>query len=100
MIIQILSGLAAISLPKRLPDRYRESKFKLKGFALPFFCIGLIVISVVFIYVGIKQSPVSALIYLAFVALGAIGFVLRKRTLEKQGQILEEMLTKDLSDIL
>ncbi|MFC2163589.1 APC family permease [Acidobacteriota bacterium] len=100
MIIQILAGLAVLNLPKRLPDRYKEAKFKLKGFALPFFSIGLIVVSVVFIVIGIEQSLISALIYLAFVALGAVGYVLRKRILEKQGQKLEEMLTKDLSDIL
>jgi hypothetical protein len=100
MIIQILAGLAVLKLPKKLPVRYSEAKFKLKGLALPFFSVGLIVISIVFILIGVEQSVVSALIFLAFVGLGALGYVLRKNTLRKQGVILEEMLTKDLSDLI
>lgn len=100
MIIQILAGLAVLNLPKKLPQRYKESKFKLRGFALPFFSIGLILISVVFIVIGIEQSVVSALIFLGFVALGSGGYVLRRNTLRKNGIILEKMLTKDLSGML
>ena len=100
MIIQCLSGLAVLNLPKKLPERYAKAKFKLKGFALPFFSIGLVIISLAFLVVGVIQSFLSALIFLGLVGLGALLYILRKNALEKKGLRLEEMLTKDLPGIL
>ncbi|MBN1223952.1 MAG: amino acid permease [Candidatus Aminicenantes bacterium] len=99
MIIQSLSGLAVFNLPKKLPERYAQAKFKLKGFALPFFSIGLTAVSAVFLIVGVIQSLASTLIYLGLVALGAALYFLRKNALEKQGMKLKDILTKDLRGV-
>jgi APA family basic amino acid/polyamine antiporter len=100
MIFQILAGIVVLRLPKILPERYEAAQFKLKGFARPFFSIGLILISILFIILGIKESPVPSLIYLILVILGILVYKLRKNYLQNKGLYLEEMLTKDLSGII
>ena len=100
MIFQILSGIVVLWLPKKLPERYEAAQFKLKGFSRPFFSVGLILLSALFFVLGIIESPVPSLIYLALVTLGILLYKLRKNYLQKKGLYLEEMLTKDLSGIV
>ncbi|MEA3223483.1 MAG: APC family permease [Thermodesulfobacteriota bacterium] len=93
MIIFFPVLLASLILPRRYPDRYRNSEFKLKGiwfWLCPFVGFIMVVFFSAIIIFDLK-SPLKIILFFVFISSGVLIYQLRKRHLLKQGI--------DLSDI-
>lgn len=93
MIAQIMIGLTIWRAPRVFPEQFARAPFKLKGFWRHFFAWGLIVLSFAFLLVGVVTCALSALIYLALLALGALWYYYRKSSLRKAGFDLNTALS-------
>ncbi len=88
IVIFIPVLLAALVLPKKFPDQYAASSFKLKGFWLYFCTLVGIAIALFFslvIIVDLKSAWKIAF-FLLFIFSGIIYYVLRARFLVKRGE--------------
>ncbi|MCD6569719.1 MAG: amino acid permease [Deltaproteobacteria bacterium] len=87
MIIFFPVLLASLILPKRYPDRYQNSEFKLKGFwfwLCPFVGFIMILFFSAIILFDLK-SPIKVALFFVFIFSGVLCYQLRKRYLLKQG---------------
>ena len=100
MVGQIIAGVAVLSLPQRAAAYYRRAAFRLRGFWLAFWSLGLILGSALFIVVGITGSARAALLFVAINLIGGVLYWERRRELRAQGVQIEELLAKDLSFLL
>lgn len=97
MVIFIPVLLASIILPRRYPERYAKSQFKLRGFWL-WFCplVGFIMIlffSVVII--ADLKSYFRILFFLLFILSGIVYYLLRRRYLMRKGVRLEDIKKRE-----
>lgn len=93
MIIFFPVLMASLILPKRYPDRYQNSEFKLKGiwfWLCPFVGFIMVVFFSAIIIFDMK-SPLKIILFFVFIFSGVLVYQLRKRYLLKHGI--------DLSDI-
>jgi APA family basic amino acid/polyamine antiporter len=79
MVIQIMTGIALLKLPGKMPEVYEASPFKLGMSALRFVCICYIVFSVVFFVVLGLEQPDAIVSGLIFVAIGYAWYFLTVR---------------------
>jgi len=70
MIIQIMTGIALLKLPGKMPEVYDASTFKLGKIALRFVCICYIVFSAIFLLVLGMEQPGAVVYGLIFIAMG------------------------------
>jgi len=89
MIVQILTGVAMLRLPSRLPEVYQASAFKMGLIPLRFVAICYITFSVVFMVILGMEHPDAALSGLVFIALGFSWFAISRR-LESLGETANE----------
>ncbi len=97
MVIFIPVLLASIILPRRYPERYARSQFKLRGFWL-WFCpiVGFVMIlffSVVII--ADLKSWFRIFFFLLFILTGIVYYLLRKRYLLRKGVRLEDIKKRE-----
>jgi APA family basic amino acid/polyamine antiporter len=94
MVVQILSGLAVVLLPRRVPASYDAAAFKL-GPAARLFCGGgLMGCSFMFVLAGLAGDLTGAVIYVVAFAAGGAGYAIRKLTLQRRGIRIEDLLLK------
>lgn len=98
MVVQILAGVALLRLPKKFPEEFQKATFRLGSAGRLFVAFGLIVISFLFMILGISQSPAPSLVFLGTVVLGYVYYELRKKMLKKYGVIIEEELHRQISE--
>jgi len=72
MIIQILTGLALLRLPKIMPDAFAQAKFRMGNRLLPVICILYILFSIGFLIVLSLEKPMLLLIGVSYLLLGLI----------------------------
>ena len=87
MIIFLPVLMASLILPRRYPDRYRDSDFALKGFWL-WLCPSVGFLMVVFFSAIIlvdMRSPVKIGLFFLFIASGILFYIVRKHYLLRQG---------------
>jgi NADH:ubiquinone oxidoreductase subunit K len=94
MAVQILSGLAIVLLPRRMPTSYEAAAFKLRPAARLFFGVGLMLCSVGFILAALAGDLTGAVIYIVALTVGAVGYAIRKATLQRRGIRIEDLLLK------
>jgi basic amino acid/polyamine antiporter, APA family len=94
MVVQILSGLAVVLLPTRMPSSFEASAFKLGRAARLFWGVGLMVCSFGFIVAGLIGDVTGAVIYVAAFAAGAAGYAFRRTTLRRRGVRIEALLLR------
>jgi APA family basic amino acid/polyamine antiporter len=94
MVVQILSGLAIVLLPRRMPASYDAAAFKLRPAARLFVGVGLMVCSLGFILAGLASDLIGAVIYIVALTVGAAGYAVRKITLQRRGIRIEDLLLK------
>ena len=93
LMILVPVQIASIRLPRLHPDRYRRSKFKLRGFWL-WFCpmVGiLMVVFFSFLILYDLKSPRKVGGFLAVIVAGGAYYLLRKRYLRSTGLKLEDL---------
>ncbi len=79
MVMQILTGIALLKLPGKLPEVYEASSFKLGIFTLRFVCICYIALSLVFLFILGMEQPNTVISGLIFIAIGCAWYVLVTR---------------------
>jgi len=95
MVLQMLSAAAVLALPHRNPERFAAAAFRLSPFWRVVCSVGLILISLLFIGLGVAQDPAAARIFVVLMLLGAAYYGVRKAMLRRQGLQIEDVLRKD-----
>ncbi len=95
---------AALRLPKRAPEAYEASSFKLKGGWLIFAVVTggilslLIMILLLIDLSSMEMGSSLGYLFIAWLVLGAIYFEIRSRTLRRQGRELKSLDKVDADD--
>ncbi|SEH16389.1 amino acid/polyamine/organocation transporter, APC superfamily (TC 2.A.3) [Natronorubrum sediminis] len=89
----MISGLALWNLPKKYPQRYEYSVYKLPLPVLKLVAVGNIVMSFVFMVLVAASAPTALIVVVVFAILSAIGYVYQVRTLERNGTNLREEMS-------
>ena len=84
MVIQIMTGIALLKLPAKMPEVYEASAFKLGIFSLRFVCICYIVFSAIFLVVLGMEQPDAIVSGLIFIAIGYAWYLLGVRNSTSQ----------------
>ena len=79
MVIQVMTGIALLKLPGKLPDVYAASSFKPGKFTLRFISIGYIVFSMIFLVILAVDQPKSVLSGAVFMGLGFAWYLVASR---------------------
>jgi len=95
MVLQMLSAAAVFALPRRSPERYAAAAFRLSPLWRVVCSVGLILVSLLFIGLGVAQDPFAASIFVVLMLLGAAYYGVRKAMLRRQGLQIEDVLRKD-----
>jgi APA family basic amino acid/polyamine antiporter len=98
MIYGMVWAIAMLRLPKALPEHYRNASFKLKIRTIWIIAAVKIVISVSFLYVGIRDNQGPAAIYMVLLALGAVYYYFRQRYLVREGVSLAALLRREADE--
>jgi APA family basic amino acid/polyamine antiporter len=99
MFGQILMGLSTLRIPKVMPASFHRSQFKLGRIFLPFFAIGLICFSILFIVVSAISSAKSMLVVMLIIALGTSYYLLRRRYLNQHNIDITQSITKEMEGL-
>ncbi len=97
IIIFIPVLIASLALPRRFPEQYRDSVFKLKGFwryFCPFMGMAMALFFCLVILVDLK-SPVKIVLFILFILSGFVYYGMRKRFLLKRGVDIEKIIKND-----
>ncbi len=97
MIVFVPVLASSMMLPRRYPERYRDSVFKLKGFWL-YFCPAVGFAMVVFfsaVILSQMKSPLKIALFFVLILSGVIYYVLRKRWLLSKGIRLDDIMKED-----
>ena len=99
LIFQIAVGVAIFMLPRKMNAQYKAANFSLKGWKLPFFSIGLIVFSTLFLIIVLLDAPQFILLAAAYFTVGAIYFYLRRSYLGKRGIRVQKLIREEVEQI-
>lgn len=97
MIIFVPVLASSMMLPRRYPDRYRDSGFKLKGFWL-YFCPSVGFAMVLFfsaVILAEMKSPLKVALFFVFILSGILYYALRKRWLASKGVRLDDVMKQE-----
>jgi APA family basic amino acid/polyamine antiporter len=72
MILHVFTGLSAFLMPRKLTKEYLSAEYKLPPLTLYIISLSLVVVSILFIIIGVIESPISAFLFFAFMILGLI----------------------------
>ena len=100
LLYGVVWAVALTQLPKALPLHYGNADFKLNSATIWTVATIKIAISVAFLYVGIRNNPGPAMIYMGLLSLGAVYYFLRSRYLERNGVSLEAILRHEANQVL
>jgi len=97
MIIFVPVLASAIMLPRRYPEQYEKSLFKLKGFWL-YFCPSVGFAMVLFfsaVILAEMKSPLKIALFFIFILSGILYYALRKRWLLSKGVRLDDVMKRE-----
>lgn len=97
MIIFVPVLASSMMLPRRYPEQYRNSLFKLKGFWL-YFCPAVGFSMVVFFSAAIladMKSPLKIALFFVFIVSGFLYYLVRRRWLVSKGILLENVMKEE-----
>jgi APA family basic amino acid/polyamine antiporter len=95
MFYGIVWSIALVRLPTVLPAHYQNAEFKLNIPTIWIAATIKILISIVFLYIGIMNNLGPAGIYAVLIIIGASYYFLRERYLSKQGISLKAILRNE-----
>lgn len=99
LLFQIAVAAAVLMLPKKMKAQYEAASFSLKGWRLPFFSIGLMVFSAIFLIIVLLDSPGFILLAAAYFAIGTVYFFVRRAYLGKRGIRVQELIRAEVEMI-
>jgi len=99
LIFQIAVGVAVLMLPRKMNVQYKAAEFSLKGWKLPFFSIGLIVFSTLFLIIVLLDAPQFILLAATYFVVGAVYFYLRRNYLGKHGIHMRKLIREEVERI-
>jgi APA family basic amino acid/polyamine antiporter len=102
MLLSMFGCIAMFVLPRKMPERYAQSTFKLKGFWHPFFTLGGAILFAILILWGFISGyladPITgwypALALVILVVTGLLYYYLRRWQLRRRGIAIEDKLKK------
>ncbi|MEZ5557727.1 MAG: APC family permease [Pseudomonadales bacterium] len=92
MFYGIVWSVGLIRLPVKLPDHYRDAVFRLSIPTIWVVASIKIAVSLLFLYIGVRNNPGPSFVYLMLVLLGAVYYFGRQRHLARQGVSLHDLL--------
>ena len=98
MIYGIIWAIALLRLPAAMPEHYAKATFKLSGNALRMVAAIKIVVSVTFLYVGVRDNLFPGLFYICLLALGVVYYFFRQRHLARIGISLHDLLRHEATE--
>ena len=98
MIYGIIWAIALLRLPAAMPEHYAKATFKLNGNALRTVAAIKIVVSVTFLYVGVRDNLLPGLFYIGLLALGVVYYFFRQRHLARIGISLRDLLRHEATE--
>lgn len=96
MILSLLAAIGTIRLKKKMPDHYETAPYKHRGFQRIFWPAGVIVISLIYILLGLVEAPLSVGIFILALLAGILVYFHRVSRLKKRGITLEEIFAKKI----
>lgn len=100
MLYGLVWALALLRLPAAFPEHYRKSAMRLKPRSLALIAAVKVIVSFGFLYIGIRDNPVPAMLYLLLLGAGAAYYFYRQRFLVKRGVSLDALLREEASRAL
>jgi hypothetical protein len=98
MFYGIVWSVALIRLPAKLPDQYARAAFRLAPRSLWFIALANIAISLLFLYIGVRNNPGPSVAYALLVGMGAAYFFARQRRLAREGVSLHDVLRNEAKE--
>jgi len=92
LALQAGLGIAALLIPRSLPDLYQRAGFKLGPVALPFFSVGLIALSLAFLVIAVADDLGVVLIAAAYLLVGMVYYGFRRSALNRRGVDVEQLI--------
>jgi len=77
MLLQIMVAVSVLRMPRELKCLFEKSAFRLGTFTRWFFCVGLIISSCYFLWVGITTDPDTALFAGIYLMAGTVIYIAR-----------------------
>lgn len=99
LVFQVVLGAAALLIPRKMAIQYENSGFRLGKIAHPFFCIGLIVLSLALLVTASVGSPGTAVIGGSFMVVGVVYYFLRRSNLAKKDIHIEARIQAEIDAI-
>lgn len=100
MLYGLVWALALLRLPAAFPEHYRKSAMRLKPRSLALIAGVKVIVSFGFLYIGIRDNPVPAMLYLLLLGAGAAYYFYRQRFLVNRGVSLDALLREEASRAL
>jgi basic amino acid/polyamine antiporter, APA family len=85
LALQAMLGVAALLIPRRLPERYGAVGFRLGPLALPFFSVGLVVLSTAFLVIAAMSDLKAVLVGASWLMIGGAYYGIRRFALARRG---------------
>ena len=95
MIFGVIWAVALLRLPAAMPEHYAKAAFRLNGNALRAVAAIKIVVSVTFLYIGVRDNLLPGLFYIGLIALGVVYYFFRQRHLDRLGISLRDLLRNE-----
>ncbi len=100
MTIHFFVALGVIRMRTKLPEHYRRSPYKLKGFWRLFWPVGAMVIAVAYVLIGFVEAPVSVGIFFGCICIGGLIYLYQRKRLAREGIDMAEMFEKEIQHAL
>lgn len=96
LALQVALGVAALMLPRRLPELHRAAGFALGTIALPFFSIGLVVLSAGFLFIAAWGELTVVLVAAVWLVAGVVYYRLRRSALVGYGVEVDDLIRQQV----
>lgn len=96
-------AIASLKIKEKLPEQYEAAAYKLKGLSYKFWPWAVIISSIFFMILAFRDDIVMSTASFLLIPLGLLWYNSRKKSLEKQGvsidDLLDEQISKEISDL-
>ncbi|MEM9744952.1 MAG: APC family permease [Pseudomonadota bacterium] len=96
MLYGLVWAIALLRLPATFPEQYANARLQLRPSTLLLVAVVKIVVSLGFLFVGIRDNPAPAALYLVLLAAGAVYYAIRQSHLKRLGISLDTLLRRDV----
>jgi amino acid transporter len=98
LAVAIVIGVSSLYVRKKLPEQYEAAHYKLKGFWYYFWPVGMIVTSLFFLVIAIRDDPFMSMLSGILVPVGLLLYWFRKKQYEKTGQTIDDRIRESMKE--